>query len=114
MAGATAGVTLLVLSAAPGFVSVYAFIALVSAVASLLLYALCSAAVLKLGLSGGALGAVIAVLAVVYSIAMFFGAGWEATKWGVALALAGLPVRWISRRLWPSRAEAPLEASPAG
>jgi len=30
---------------------------------------------------------------------MFVGAGWEATLWGLGLALAGLPVRAISRWL---------------
>jgi APA family basic amino acid/polyamine antiporter len=114
IAGAAAGITLLVLSAAPGFVSVYAFIALVSAVASLVLYAMCSAAVLKLRMTGRGFGTVIAVAALAYSIAMFFGAGWEATKWGVALAVAGIPIRWISRRLWPNRAEAAPAAEPRG
>jgi APA family basic amino acid/polyamine antiporter len=112
LAGAIAGITLLALSAAPGFVSVYAFIALVSAVASLVLYAMCSAALLKLGLTGRGVGTAIAIAALVYSIAMFFGAGWEATKWGVALALAGIPIRWISRRVWPSPAPAARPAEP--
>lgn len=114
VAGASAGIALLLLSAAPGLVSVYAFIALVSAVATLVLYAMCSAAVLKLRMSGGGIGVVIAVIAVVYSIAMFFGAGWEATRWGIALALAGLPIRWLSRRMWPSRAAAATAAEPRG
>ena len=114
IAAAAAGIALLILSAAPAFVSVYAFVALVSAVATLVLYAMCSAAVLKLRLSGGGLRALIAVLAVVYAIAMFFGAGWEATKWGIALALAGLPVRWLSRRYWPTPAPAAAPAGPPG
>lgn len=114
IAGAAMAITLLALSAAPGFVSVFSFIALISAVAALVLYALCSAAVLKLGLTGSSVGTVIAIAAFAYSIAMFFGAGWEATKWGVALALAGLPIRWVSRRLWPSRAAAAPPAAPRG
>ena len=112
--GATAAIALLLLSSAPGFVSVYAFVALVSAVATLVLYAMCSAAVLKLKLSGGGVGAAIAAVAILYSIAMFFGAGWEATKWGVALAIAGLPIRWVSRRLWPSRPAELAAAEPPG
>ena len=112
--GAAAAIALLVLSAAPGFVSVYAFVALVSAVATLVLYAMCSAAVLKLKMSGRGLGAVIAVVALAYSIAMFFGAGWEATKWGIALALAGLPIRWLSRRFWPTPAPETAPAAPPG
>ena len=114
ISGGIAGITLLLLSAAPGFVGVYAFIALVSAVAALVLYAMCSAAVLRLKMWGGGVGALIAAVALLYSIAMFFGAGWEATKWGVALALAGLPIRWLSRRLWPSPAAADAPAAPRG
>lgn len=106
-------ILLILLNAAPGFVAIYAFIALISAVATLLLYAMCSAAALKLGAVRG-IGAVVAVLALAYSIAMFFGAGWEATKWGVALALAGIPIRWISRRLWPSQAAETSPAAPRG
>jgi amino acid transporter len=111
--GAVAAIGLLLLSAAPGFVSVYAFVALVSAVAALVLYALCSAAVLKLKMSGGGFRIVIALVAVAYSIAMFFGAGWEATKWGIALAVAGLPIRWLSRRFWPSLVPVAAAAAPA-
>ena len=100
--GAVVSIALLAFSSAPGFVSVYAFVALVSAVATLVLYAMCSAAVLKLRMFGGANGAAIAILAVIYSIAMFFGAGWEATFWGIGLAVVGLPVRaiarWLNRR----------------
>jgi APA family basic amino acid/polyamine antiporter len=114
VAGAVAAITLLMLSAAPAFVSVYAFVALVSAVATLVLYAMCSAAVLKLRMTGAGLGMVIAAMAVIYSVAMFFGAGWEATKWGVALAIGGLPMRWLSRRYWPSPALARAPAAPPG
>jgi APA family basic amino acid/polyamine antiporter len=112
--GAVASIALLVMSAAPGFVSVYAFVALVSAVATLVLYATCSAALLKLKMSGGGLGTVIGVLALIYSIAMFVGAGWEATKWGIALAVAGLPIRWLSRRYWPNPEPAAARAAPRG
>ena len=88
--------------------SVYIFITLVSTVAALVLYVVCAAAVLKLKLVGKS--TIIAVVAVIYGIAMFFGAGLEATLWGFALAIAGLPIRWISRRLWTSQA---AESAPA-
>ena len=45
---------------------------------------------------------------------MFVGAGLEATLWGFALMLIGLPVRWFSRRRWgvpPRVAPAPLAES---
>jgi APA family basic amino acid/polyamine antiporter len=111
--GAVVAIALLMMSAAPGFVSVYAFVALVSAVATLVLYAMCSAAVLKLKMSGPGLGTLVAVVALAYSIAMFCGAGWEATKWGFALAIAGLPIRWVSRRFWTTPAPVPAQAAPA-
>lgn len=113
--GAFVSIALLAFSSAPGFVSVYAFVALVSAVATLVLYAMCSAAALKLKMFGGIGGAAIAAAAVVYSIAMFFGAGWQATLWGIGLAIAGLPVRAISRWLnGSSRRAATSPAAPPG
>ena len=81
--------SLLVLaSSTEGFVQVYVFIALVSTVASLVLYAVCAAAALKLKAMGGATA--IAVLGLVYALAMFVGAGLEATLWGLGLAVVGL------------------------
>lgn len=93
-----APILLLVFSSAPSFIEIYAFVALVSAIGVLVLYALCSAAALRLRLTGGGFGALLAIIAVLYSIAMFFGAGWKATSWGIGLMLAGLPLRWLSRR----------------
>ena len=97
LVGAGVASLLVLASSSEGFVQVYIFIALVSTVASLVLYAVCAAAALKLKAMGD--WAIIAIIALIYSIAMFVGAGWEATKWGFALALAGLPIRWLSRRI---------------
>ena len=105
LVGAGVASLLVLASSSEGFVQVYIFIALVSTVASLVLYAVCAAAALKLKAMGG--WKIIAIIALIYSIAMFVGAGWEATKWGFALALAGLPIRWLSRRL-NSRATSPV------
>ena len=97
LVGAALAAVLVLFSVSDSFVTVYEFIALVSTVASLVLYAVVAAAAIRLGMMrGGAI--VIALLALFYAIAMFFGAGWEATKWGIALAVAGLPIRWLSRR----------------
>jgi len=41
---------------------------------------------------------IVAGLALIYSLLMFVGAGLEATLWGLGLAAAGLPIRWLSRR----------------
>jgi APA family basic amino acid/polyamine antiporter len=102
---------LVLASSSKNFVALYVFITLVSTVAALVLYAVCAAAALKLRVTGGL--AIIAVIAVLYSIAMFIGAGWEATLWGLGLALAGWPVRAISRWLnGSSRAPAASPAAP--
>ena len=94
-------------SSSKDFVKLYVFITLVSTVAALILYAVCAGAALKLRVTGR--WPVIAVIALAYSIAMFIGAGWEATLWGFALALAGLPVRALSR--WLNRQERATPAS---
>ncbi len=107
LVAATVASLLVLASSTEGFVQVYVFIALVSTVASLVLYAVCAAAALKLKAMGGA--TIIAVLAFIYAIAMFVGAGWEATKWGLALAIAGLPIRYLSRR-FSSAATSPAAA----
>ena len=100
---------LVLASSSKNFVALYVFITLVSTVAALVLYAVCAAAALKLKVTGR--WQLIAVIAVLYSIAMFIGAGWDATLWGLGLALVGLPVRAISR--WLNGSSRPVEARPA-
>ena len=110
---AAIGSLLVLASSSKNFVSLYVFITLVSTVAALVLYAVCAAAALRLKVTGR--WSAIAVIALLYSIAMFVGAGWEATLWGLALAIAGLPVRFISRWLnGSSRQAAPPPAAPPG
>jgi APA family basic amino acid/polyamine antiporter len=97
-AGATIAAVLVLASGSDNFVPIYVFITLLSSVASLILYAACAGAALKMKIGGIAL----ALLALVYSVAMFVGAGAEALLWGIALAALGVPVRWLSRRFWPT------------
>jgi APA family basic amino acid/polyamine antiporter len=102
---------LVLASSSKNFVTLYVFITLVSTVAALVLYAVCAAAALKLRVTGR--WSIIAVIALLYSLAMFVGAGLEATLWGLGLALAGLPVRAISRWLnGSSRAAVPQPVAP--
>jgi len=101
LVGAAIAAVLVGLSTSDSFVTVYEFMALVSTVASLVLYAVCAAAALKLQVNRGL---VISAVALVYALLMFVGAGLEATLWGVGLALAGLPLRWLSRRSIPAGA----------
>ena len=106
--GAGIAAALVLLSGSQSFVPVYVFITLLSAVASLVLYAACAAAALKLRIGSMAL----AVLALLYSLAMFVGAGWEATGWGIVLALIAIPIRYVSRRYWPSPVPEAARAAP--
>jgi APA family basic amino acid/polyamine antiporter len=108
LVGASVASLLVLASSTEGFVQVYVFIALVSTVASLVLYAVCAAAALKLKAMGGATA--VAILALVYALAMFIGAGLEATFWGLGLAVAGLPIRYLSRR-FSSAATSPVAAT---
>lgn len=96
LTAAVVAALLVLASTSEDFVAVYAFIALVSTVAALVLYAVCAAAALKLKPGGRSLA--VPALAFVYALLMFAGAGVEALLWGIALALAGLPIRWLSRR----------------
>jgi APA family basic amino acid/polyamine antiporter len=100
---------LVLASSSKNFVALYVFITLVSTVAALVLYAVCAAAALKLRVTGR--WPIVAVIALLYSLAMFIGAGWEATLWGFGLALAGLPVRAISR--WLNGSSPAVAAPPA-
>jgi APA family basic amino acid/polyamine antiporter len=102
---------LVLASSSRNFVTVYIFITLISTVAALILYAVCAAAALKLRVTGK--WAFVAIIALLYSVAMFVGAGLEATLWGFVLAAAGLPVRWLSRRFSTSPPPEPLPAAPA-
>ena len=106
---AVVGALLVFASASESFVEVYVFIALVSTVAALVLYVICAAAALKLKVTGR--WTVISVLAVIYGLAMFVGAGHEATLWGLGLAVAGLPIRWLSRRFSAADRSTPAPAA---
>jgi APA family basic amino acid/polyamine antiporter len=94
---AGAAALLVLASTSKNFVSVYVLITLVSTLLSLVLYAVCAVAALKLKVAGKA--TILVVIGVVYSIAMFVGAGTEAFLWSFVLAAAGFPIRAISRWL---------------
>lgn len=108
LVGAVVAAILVVASTSDSFVSVYVFIALVSTVASLVLYAVCAAAALKLRVTSAL--KVLVVIGLIYALAMFVGAGLQATLWGFALAAAGVPIRWLSRRFSSTVATSPAPA----
>jgi APA family basic amino acid/polyamine antiporter len=93
--------TLLVLSNySRSLAGLYAFMTLISVVATLVLYTGCSAAALRLlatrRLSGPLLG-VCATLGLLFSFWSYWGAGLEPTLWGAALLATGIPV-WLAVR----------------
>jgi APA family basic amino acid/polyamine antiporter len=111
MVCATASALLVLASSSKNFVAVYVFITLVSTILALVLYIVCAASALKL--RAGGKWTILVVIGVLYAIAMFVGAGTEPLMWAALLALAGLPVRAISRWLnGSSRAAAAQPAAP--
>lgn len=103
---ATAAALLVLASSSKNFVAIYVFITLVSTNLSLVLYSVCAASALKL--RAGGKSALIVVIGILYSLAMFGGAGWEPLLWAAVLAAAGLPVRAISRWLNRDRRATPV------
>lgn len=95
-------------SSSKDFVSVYEFITLISTVLALVLYVVCAAAALKLRVGGK--WTVVIALGLPYSLAMFIGSGVTVLLWSGAIALAGIPVRAISRWL---NGSSPAAAEPA-
>jgi basic amino acid/polyamine antiporter, APA family len=81
-------------------VSVFTFMILLSTTACLVLYALCSAALLRLQWTkklgparrGTLPLAIVGILATAYSLWAIVGAGTEAVLWGAALLLLGVPL----------------------
>jgi APA family basic amino acid/polyamine antiporter len=86
-------------------VSVFTFMILLSTTACLVLYALCSAALLRLQWTqklgaprkGSVPLAIVAILATAYSLWAIVGAGVEAVLWGAALLLLGVPLYYWFR-----------------
>jgi basic amino acid/polyamine antiporter, APA family len=88
--------------------SIFTFMILLSTTACLVLYALCSAALLrlqwigKLGAArkGSVALAIVGVMATAYSLWAIIGAGAEAVAWGAALLCLGVPLYfWFTRSL---------------
>jgi len=103
-------VTVLVaLNAGDATVRVFTFMVLLATSACLVMYLVCSLALLKLrwlGRLGGARRgtgglAAVALAGVLYSIWALAGAGAEALLWGLVLFAAGGPVYWAMRRARP-------------
>jgi APA family basic amino acid/polyamine antiporter len=100
-----------------GLTELFAFMALLATVATLVLYLFASIAALRLmalrKLRGGML-LIVTLIGGVYAVWTFYGAGREATLWGLLLLMTAIPV-WFGMRLtalWSSPAPAGGPAAP--
>lgn len=99
---------LIVLNAGASTVRVFTFMVLLATTACLVMYLVCSLALLKLQRQGrlagaarrGTAGAAAAgVAGTLFSLWAIAGAGREALLWGLVLFAAGVPVYWSMRRI---------------
>jgi basic amino acid/polyamine antiporter, APA family len=106
--GSALATVLILVNYQKSMVNVFTFMILLSTTACLVLYALCSAALLRLQWTGrlgaarrGSAGlAVIGIMATAYSLWAVVGAGAEAVAWGAVLLLLGIPFYyWFTRSL---------------
>ena len=93
-----------------GTADLFTFMALLTACATLWLYLAASLAALKQRPSGVALAAVVAALA--FTLFAFYGSGWEANLWSLALLATGAIVYGLMR--WRGGSSRAAAASPAG
>jgi APA family basic amino acid/polyamine antiporter len=91
----------------------FAFLSLISTVASLLLYSTCAAAALVLARRNpGAppLLLIVAPIGLLFSFWGFWGAGAEPTLWGFGMIATGLPV-WFAMRFNSARRESSMQSA---
>lgn len=113
--GSTLSALLVAANYTKGLTELFAFMALLATVATLVLYLFAAVSALRLmatGQLGRGVMLVITLVGVVYALWTFYGAGQEATLWGLLLLMTAIPV-WFGMRLsslWSSPAP---EAAPA-
>lgn len=87
-----------------GLSGIFTFMILVSTVSALVLYAAAAVAALKLRIAVAA-----SILGLLFTAFAFWGAGLEASLWGLGLLLTGVPVYWLNRRSILREEAAPAE-----
>ena len=107
---ASAVILLILMNSSRTLAGLFTFMVLLTTVSSLFLYVVVAAAALKQRLRP--LARLVIVVAFLFSIWTFYGAGLEAFLWGLGLLAVGWPIRWLSRRL-NSSAATPPAAAPA-
>ena len=115
---ATLSIALIASNYTRGLTELYGFIILIATVATLVLYLAAAGAALRLTVLGrlarGPMTAV-TIVGTIYALWTLYGAGFEASAWGVVLLATGIPVYLVMRsRGGSSPAEATSPAVPPG
>ncbi len=84
-------------------VSIFQFMILLATIMSLVLYFMCSMALLRLRAvgklpRGRAWQAMLPVVGAAYALWAIVGAGWTSVGWGLVLLIAGVPIFWMMQR----------------
>ncbi len=116
--GCTLSVVLIAMNLSSGMIAIFSFIVLLATVATLVLYLAGALAVLtfvRRGKAGGVGVVAAGMISAAYAVWTFYGAGAEATGWGLVLLATGIPVYWLMRsRSRSSPAAATDPAAPRG
>jgi APA family basic amino acid/polyamine antiporter len=113
--GSTLSILLVASNYTKGLTELFAFMALLATVATLVLYLVAALAALRLMWTGQmkrGMMVLIALVGAIYAVWTFYGAGRDANLWGLLLLMTAIPV-WFGMRLnalWSSPVQ---EAAPA-
>ncbi len=100
-----------------GLTELFAFMALLATVATLVLYLIAALSALRLMWTGQmkrGFMVLVTLVGVVYSVWTFYGAGRDANLWGLLLMMTAIPV-WFGMRLsslWSTPGQEPAPAAP--
>jgi APA family basic amino acid/polyamine antiporter len=115
--GSTLSALLVVANYTRGLTELFAFMALLATVATLVLYLIAALSALRLmwiGQMKRGVMIIITLVGVAYSIWTFYGAGRDANLWGLLLLMTAIPV-WFGMRLsslWSTPGQAAVPAAP--
>jgi APA family basic amino acid/polyamine antiporter len=115
--GSTLSALLVIANFTKGLTELFGFMALLATVATLVLYLFAAISALRLMMIGQLRSGLMLVVTLVggaYAVWTFYGAGTEATLWGLLLLMTAIPV-WFGMRLnslWSSPEPAAARAAP--
>lgn len=116
--GSALSIALIAANFTRGLTELFGFMALLATVATLALYLVAGVSALRLtsrGILPRGLLTLLAILGTLYALWTLYGAGVEATGWGLVLLATGVPVYWFMRsRAGSTPAAADAPAAPPG